>query len=273
MERQLTEANGSLRSYIADSDDIEYDHVRRNPENYLFFKALLEEFIIPSDPENHTEENFVQFLVVAKQYSRERAKDILREAIKMEALHGCALEPYVAVASKDASFPMTIDLLEQTLFPALLFLEPSSAKFVSEKDYRDAETENFFEIAKLIDSETQIVNWVQNVKGETLTHAQLKARRIWHKGAVLTWAPYLRSILYVVLQAMTSDERDRILYREPISDHQWLRVKKCLHRLFSHPLWAEPEGELDSLLVSSTKQDEYFAKKGITEKYVIYGVS
>ncbi len=92
------------------------------------------------------------------------------------------------------------------------------------------------------------------------------------KGAVLTWAPYLRSILYFALQAMTSDERDRLLYREPISDHQWLIVQKCLHRLFSHPLWDEPEGEVDSLLVSSRKQDDYFSKKGLTEKYVIYGV-
>jgi hypothetical protein len=161
MKRQVPEEDDSLQDFLFDSGDVEYDHVRRNPENYLFFKALLEEFIIPSDPESHTEENFVQFLVVAKQYSREDAKDLLREAIKMAALHRCALEPYVAVASKDASFPMTIDLLEKTLFPTLLYLDPSTEKFMSAQDYRNTETENFSEVAKLIVAETQIVNWVK----------------------------------------------------------------------------------------------------------------
>lgn len=239
----------------------------------VIYKELLEEFISTKAPESHTEENFVHFLAVAKQYSKADAKDMLRGAVKTTALDGSALESYVAVASKDASFPMTIDLLERTLFPAMLFLDPSTAKFMSEQDYRNAETENFSEIAKLIVSETRIANWVQNVKGKTLTHEQLKARRIWHKGSVLTWAPYLRSILYFALQAMTSDERERLLYREAISDHQRSIVQKCLKRLFSHPLWDEPEGEVDSLLGSSRKQDEYFAKKGLTEKYVIYGES
>jgi hypothetical protein len=263
----------SLEDLILDAGDIEFDHVRRNPENYLFFKALLEEFIIPSAPESHTERNFVQFLITVRLYSREGAKDILDQAIKMAALHGCALEPYVAVALSDASFPITIDLLEKTLFPALLYLDPSAAKFMTAQDYRTAEAEHFAEVTKLIVTETKIVNWIQNEKGKTLTKQQLKARRIWHRGSVLTWSPYLRSILNFALQAMTSDERERLLYRESISDHQWLIVKNCLHRLFSHPLWDEPEGEVDCLFVSSKKQDDYFAKKGLTEKYVINGVS
>lgn len=40
---------------------------------------------------------------------------------------------------------------------------------------------------------------------------QLKVRRIWHKGAVLTWAPFLKSILYFALQIMTNEERDKLL--------------------------------------------------------------
>ncbi len=239
----------------------------------VIYKELLEEFISSNEPENHTEEKFVHFLAIKKQYKSTDAKEMLRGAIKMAALDGSALEPYVAVASKDASFPMTIDLLQRTLFPALLFLDPSTAKFMSEQDYRNGETENFSAIARLIVAETHIENWVQYVKGKTLTNEQLKARRIWHKGAVLTWSPYLRSILFFALQAMTSNERQRLLYRDSISEHQLSIVKKCLNRLFSHPLWDEPEGEVDSLLVSSRRQETYFSKKGLTEKYVIYGES
>ncbi|WP_144733291.1 HNH endonuclease domain-containing protein [Extensimonas perlucida] len=237
----------------------------------VIYRELLDEFISTKAPESHTEEHFVHFLTVTKQYSKTAAKDMLRGAIKTAALAGSALEQYVAEASKDASYPITIDLLEKTIFPATLYLDPATAKFTSDQDYRNAETQNFAEIAKLIVAETMIANWAQNIKGKTLTHEQLKARRIWHKGAVLTWAPYLKSILYFALQAMTSEERERLLYRKPISDHQKAIIQKCLNRLFSHPLWDEPEGEVDSLLVSARKQDDLFSKKGLTEKYVIYG--
>lgn len=237
----------------------------------VIYRELLEEFIGTKAPESHTEENFVHFLSVTKQYSKTAAKDMLRSAIKTAALSGSGLEQYVAEASKDASFPMTIDLLEKTIFPSMLYLDPATAKFTSAQDFRSEETQNFAEVAKLIVAETGLANWVQNIKGKSLTSEQLKARRIWHKGAVLTWAPYLKSILYFALQAMTSGEREKLLYRESITDRQKEIIQKCLNRLFLHPLWDEPEGEVDSLLVSARKQDELFAKKGLTERYVIYG--
>ena len=158
-----------------------------------------------------------------------------------------------------------------TVFPATLYLEPATAKFTSSSDFRNSESQNFADVAAMLTKETNLANWAPNVKGKTLTHEQLKARRIWHKGAVLTWAPYLRSILFFALQAMTNEERERLLYREPMSEHQKNIVSKCLNRLFAHPQWDEPEGELDSLLVSARKQDDLFAKKGLTEKFVIYG--
>jgi hypothetical protein len=70
---------------------------------------------------------------------------------------------------------------------------------------------------------------------------------------------------------MTNDERERILYRPAISQKQRDIIGSCLRRLFSHPLWDEPEGEVDSLLVSAKRQDDLFVRKGLTEKYVIYG--
>jgi hypothetical protein len=38
-------------------------------------------------------------------------------------------------------------------------------------------------------------------------------------------------------------------------------------------MWDEPAGEIDSLLVSAKKQDDLFARKGLTEKFVIHGQS
>jgi len=237
----------------------------------VIYKEFLEEFISTKSAENHTEENFVHFLATQKQFTKSEAKEMLRSAIKNSALDGSKLNVYVAEASKDASYPVTIDLLNKTLFPSTLYLEPSSAKFTSENDYRNAEAQNFADVMALMVLEACLDNWVQNVKGKTLTNEQLKARRIWHKGSVLTWSPYLKSILYFALHAMTNEEREKLLYRPPITSHQQEIISTCLKRLFSHPMWDEPEGEIDSLLVSARKQDDLFSRKGLTEKYVIYG--
>lgn len=199
--------------------------------------------------------------------------DMLRSAIKKSALGSSKLAQYVAEASKDASYPITLDLLNRTIFPTILYLEPSSAKFNSTEDYRNSEVDNFTEVANILVEETHLDNWVTNVKGKTLTNEQLKARRIWHKGAVLTWSPYLKSILYFALQFITNDEREKMLYRAPIDDRQKDIIRMCLNRLFNHPLWDEPEGEIDSLLVSAKKQDELFSRKGLTEKFVVHGQS
>lgn len=235
------------------------------------YKELLDEFIENNPPETHTEYHFVQFIAAQKQYNKAFAMDMLRSAIKKAALGGSPIKPFVAEASKDSAFPVTNDLLDKTLLPSTLYLEPSRAKFTSADDYRNSETQNFSDVFKIIVEEAKLVNWVPNIKGRTLTNEQLKARRIWHKGSVLTWAPYLKSILYFSLQAMTSDEREKILYRDPISPHQKKIISTCLSRLFNHLLWDEPEGEVDSLLVSARKQDELFQRKGLTEKFVIYG--
>lgn len=133
------------------------------------------------------------------------------------------------------------------------------------------EVENFKEVSKILIEEAFLEDWVPFIRGKNLTNIQLKARRIWHKGSVLTWAPYLKSILCFGLQIMTNDEREKMLYRQTINDNQKKVIKTLLHRLFNHSLWDEPEGEIDSLLVSARKQDELFNRKGLTEKFVIYG--
>jgi hypothetical protein len=225
----------------------------------VIYKEHWEDFVLKNDASTHTESNFIQFLVNEKNNSR------------ADALAGSALEKYVAIASKDSSFPITIDLLNKTIFPTTLYLEPSTAKFASDEDFRTHETENFHALADLLVKHSFVFEWTQNVKGKSLTNVQLKARRIWHKGSVLTWTPYLKSILFIALDLATNRDKERMLYRGKIDDRQKEKIAVMLARLFSHTFWDEPEGEIDSLLVSARKQDDLFERKGLTERYVLLG--
>lgn len=81
----------------------------------------------------------------------------------------------------------------------------------------------------------------------------------------------MKSILFFALQTMTNEEREKVLYHSVIDDHQKNIIIKCLVKLFGHPMWDEPEGELDTMLISSQKQEDLFNKRGLTEKYVYMG--
>jgi len=237
----------------------------------VIYKEMLDEFTASKPIDKHSEENFINFLVAEKQHSRADAKQMLKGAIITNAVELSALKPFTAAASKDAAYALSIDLLTKAVFPNTLFLEPSTANFKSNGDFRDAELENFKELASLLVECGYLNAWVQNIRGKSLTNLELKARRIWHKGSVLTWTPYLKSILSAAFDFLTNDDRNKLLYRDIMDEKQKGKIKICLTRLFNHPFWDEPEGEIDSLLVSARKQDELFIKKGLTEMYVLTG--
>jgi len=237
----------------------------------VIYKDMLDEFTVKVPVDRHSEENFINFLVTDKQHTRSAAKQMLKSAIITNAVELSDLKPFTAEASRDSGYALSIDLLKIAVFPNTLFLEPSTANFKSTGDFRDSELENFKALATLIAECGYLSTWVQNIRGKTLTNLDLKSRRIWHKGAVLTWAPYLKSILGISFNFITNDDREKLLYRATIDENQKDRIKVCLNRLFNHPLWDEPEGEIDSLLVSSRKQDDLFTRKGLTEMYVLTG--
>lgn len=237
----------------------------------VIYKEMLGEFTSTKSVDKHSEENFISYLVSDKQHSRADAKQMLKSVIMTNAVELSAINHFTAVASRDTGFALSIDLLKTAVFPNTLFLEPSSANFKSSGDFRDSELENFKEVSALLVQYGQLNNWVPNTRGKSLTNIELKARRIWHKGAVLTWAPYLKSILGMAFNFITNDDREKLLYRGVMDTNQKDRIGVCLQRLFNHPLWDEPEGEIDSLLVSARRQDELFNRKGLTEMYVLTG--
>lgn len=237
----------------------------------VIYKEMLGDFTEKKSVGQHSEENFIKFLVAEKQQGKADAKQMLKSAIMDNAIELSALKPYIAEASKDSAYALSIDLLKKTIFSNTLFLEPSSANFKSSGDCRDSELENFKELAQLLVECGYLSSWIQNIRGKELTDLQLKSRRIWHKGSVSTWSPYLESILGMAFNFITHDERKKILYREVMSNDQKERIKGCLIRLFNHPIWDEPKGEIDMLLVSATKQQELFDRKGLTELYVLTG--
>ena len=101
----------------------------------VIYKEYWEEFAIQKPPEQHSEANFVNFLITDKKFTRAKANDVFRAAIKENALAQSALSRFIAEASKDAAFPITQEIMALIIFPNCLYLQPSSALFDTEYDY------------------------------------------------------------------------------------------------------------------------------------------
>jgi hypothetical protein len=237
----------------------------------VIYREYWEDFATTRPQDQHSESNFIAFLTTEKRLSRAEANNIFRAPIMENAATESAIEPYVAVASKDPNFPITQELLNKALYPVLLFLEPSPALFDTGGDFRNHELANFKAVAELIVSEGFLRDWVSRQKNVPLTSLQLKARRLWHKGSVLTWAPYLKDILVSAFDMMTEEERTKLLYRPEMTLDQRTRIQNCLKRLFNYTMWDAPEGQMDDLLVSAQKQDELFRQHNLTARYVLTG--
>ena len=82
----------------------------------VIYKEMLDEFTAKKAVGQHSEENFIKFLVAEKQQNKKDAKEMLKSAIMDNAIELSALRPFIAEASKDAAYPLSIDLLKKTIF-------------------------------------------------------------------------------------------------------------------------------------------------------------
>jgi hypothetical protein len=237
----------------------------------VIYKELWEEFTTTEQPSEHNEEKFFEFIIKKRKFDRAQANDIMKSAITESALTNSDLTPFIAEASKDQNYPITQEILKKGIFPYCLYIKPSKAQFDSLNDYRNTESSNFKEFVKILIKCSHLDSWIVAKRNVDLTLEEVRARRIWHKGAVLTWGPMLTDIIINACNLKTNDEREKLLYRPTLTKDQLDRVETFLERLFNHTLWVSPDNDIDSLLVSARKQDELFNKHFLTINYILTG--
>lgn len=237
----------------------------------VIYKEIWEHFAAEEPQENHSEENFSQYLIKKANFDRKQANEIMRSMIIEANLSSSSLKQYIAVASKDINYPTSVEVARSHILPNCVFLSPSKALFDSARDFRNQEVENFAKFSKILMEKSCIGFWVPFKRNVPSTQIQIKARRIWHKGSVMTWGPMIQDIIINACNMKTAEEREKLLYRQPLTHDQVERAQTCLERLFDHTLWVDSNPEIDKLLASATKQEELFSRNSLTASYVLTG--
>jgi hypothetical protein len=238
----------------------------------VIYKDIWEDFTGTEPAQNHSEENFLHYLLRKTAFSRAQANEIIRSMIFEANLSSSILDKYIAVATKDSNYPLSIEIVRSYILPHCLYLSPSKAPFDSVCDFRNQEKYNFQIVSKILEEKSAIEKWIPSKRNVTPTSEQIKAKRIWHKGSVMTWGPMLQDIIINSCNLRTSDEREKLLYRQTLTQDQIDRIDICLERIFNHSLWIDPNPEIDKLLLSASKQDDLFQKHSLNINYVLTGI-
>ena len=236
------------------------------------YKDSWESYTETVDKAFHSEENFKDYLVKKNNVPKDQAKKMMVSTIQQSALEKNTLMKYVSEASKDAEYPISLDILSKAIFPNCLYLTASKAIFDSPQDYRRSESDNFSKLCEVLVETSYLKDWTSK-KTDDISQEQKRARRIWHKASVLTWGPMLKDIIINSCNITMEEEREMLLYRPSITRDQMDRLKTCFKRIFDNPLWLSPDKDVDAKLTTSSRQEELFNKFGLTKYYVLTGSS
>jgi hypothetical protein len=226
-----------------------------------------DEYIEQNPGEIHSELGFFNYLTRVQ--SKPEAKKMFEATIIKNVHDECSLKKYTAESNKDSNLPLSQDLLQKTIFKHSLYLTPTETDVDSENDFRDSEKENFHILAELLEEEGFLKEWIPNKKDTD--PLKQKARRIWTKAAVLTWAPYMNTMFNAIFQLFDPIQQSKNLYRQKINESQKDQFRIFLKRLFNHPFWMQNDPTIDKALGAATNIKDIFEKQGLTTTYIING--
>ncbi|UUS59678.1 MULTISPECIES: chromosome partitioning protein ParB [unclassified Acinetobacter] len=226
-----------------------------------------EEYVELNPNEKHSEYNFLNFLL--KKHERSEVKNMFEASIIKNVHDQSALKKYTAESNKDSTFPLSQDLLKKTIFKNTLFLNPSDAVIDSIDDFRDSEKNNYHLLAKILVEESGIEKWSPN-KQDSNPEA-IKARRIWNKASVLTWAPFLSAMLNAIFKLFDKESQDKKLYRHTMTEDEQKELRLFLNRLFNHPFWLQNDPAIDKAFAAASSLKSLFDQQNLKIQYILSG--
>jgi HNH endonuclease len=163
--------------------------------------------------------------------------------------------------------PITMDMLQKSLFTSFLYQDPAEDDMASEYYRREAEINNLiFLFNKLY--ELSLVNWDGNKPNSD--PQQRKLDRMYRSKSIMSWAELLRDSIAGKLGLNDEEDRQKPFYRD-LSDDQIHGIEYILKRLVDWHMWDSPENsEIDRILSDNKSVVKNFLReKGLTTGYLM----
>ncbi|WP_417335912.1 HNH endonuclease [Halobacteriovorax marinus] len=233
------------------------------------FGKEFEEFKNLEDDQTKTEASFVKFL-------REKDKLTKGDVNKRfrSFLYNSVLDDDENKISRlinkgnrgSAERPLTMDMLEKSLFINFLYREPVEHEMTSASYLREEEIKNMIQFCNILDEEA-LHAW----SSEDQTNSrQLKLNRMFRSKSIMSWAEILKGAICATLDMHDDDDRVKPFYRK-LSDTDFDKIRKIIRRLVDYKLWDSPDkSEIDRVLADNKSAvKDFFRAHGLTTGYLM----
>ena len=163
--------------------------------------------------------------------------------------------------------PITMDMLEKSIFAQFLYREPTAESMTSEEYRRDDEMNNMVELCTML-VDGGLYSW--DPKAPVDDQNRLRLLRMFGSKSMMAWSELLWDAVCGRLDIDDTDERLRVFYRS-LSTNELERVRKTVQRLYDWQRWAAPKDDQIDRVLSDKKTavKDWFRANGLTTGYLM----
>lgn len=178
------------------------------------------------------------------------------------------LDTFVSRANRGTDEqPITMDMLEKSIFAHFLYREPTAESMASEEFRRDDELNNVVELCTML-VEGGLHSW--SPKAPVDDQNRLRLQRMFSSKSMMAWSELLWDAVCGRLDIDDTDERLRVFYRA-LSGNELERVRKTVQRLYEWQRWIAPKDDQIDRVLSDKKSavKDWFRADGFTTGYLM----
>jgi hypothetical protein len=178
------------------------------------------------------------------------------------------LKQFVSASNRSTDEkPLTLDMLQKSLFACLLYRDPATEDLTSEAYKRELEVNNLVALMNML-YESGISGW--DGKASPSNGAQLKLTRMYRSKAMMAWAELLHGAVCGKLDLNDAEDRERPFYRQ-LGDEDLKRLGEVVKRLYAWKRWSSPANDEIDRILSDNKSEvkDWFKNHGLTAGYLM----
>lgn len=166
-----------------------------------------------------------------------------------------------------ADYPITIDMLQKSLFSVFLYTEPVEDDMTTEKYKRDQEIQNLIRLCNVLDEEAFFKWDGSRPKSDLL---QNKLNRMLRSKSMMSWSELYHDAVCAKLNILDSDQRKMPFYQN-LTDEQFEQIRAITRRLIGWNMWeSPPDSPIDRILADNKNEvKKFFREKGLTAGYLL----
>ena len=163
--------------------------------------------------------------------------------------------------------PITMDMLQKSLFTHFLYRVPTSDDLTTDAYKRETEVNNVVALMNCI-VENGLHSWKANAASSD--NFQLKLNRMFGSKSMMAWSDLVGDAICGKLDIQDRDEREKPFYRE-FSDGELQKIANIVKRLYEWSKWSSPaNSDIDRILSDNRQEVKRWLKdKGLTTGYLM----